>query len=108
MADLSYFPAEAFAVPAADLRMMADLLASMQQACGRAMAMLVERLDDYDGDPDLEDATDLEDDHAISILALYNAERGPGCAISDAAEEDDDSGGDVCDERHDPLDEDGY
>ena len=60
MADLSYFPAEAFAVPAADLRMMADLLASMQQACGRAMAMLLERLDDYDGDPDLEDATDLE------------------------------------------------
>lgn len=80
MSELLNFPATALAVPAADIRMLADLLVSMQQACAEASVLLIERLDNYDGDPDLENATDIEDDH---------------------------SGGDVCDERHDPLDEDG-
>ncbi|MCZ8320837.1 MAG: hypothetical protein O9296_04530 [Novosphingobium sp.] len=108
MSELLNFPSAALAVPAADIRMLADLLVSMQQACAQASAMLIAQLDHYDGDPDLENATDLEDEHAISNRALFNAERGPGCAISDATEEDDHSGGDVCDERHDPLDEDRY
>lgn len=102
MSELLNFPREALVVPAADIRMLADMLVSMQQACAQAAAALIERLDEEDGDPDLENATDLEDDHAISPLALSYAAGGPGCAISDAG------GGGVCDEPHDPLDEDGY
>lgn len=41
-------------------------------------------LDLWDGDPDVENATDLEDDFALSPLALgFETARGPGCAISD-------------------------
>lgn len=107
MSELINFPREALAVPAADLRLMADALVAMQQACARIAATLIDRLDDHDGDPDLENATDLEDDHSLSSLALDYAEQGPGCAISDCPEEDDHAGGDVCDQPHDAEAEDG-
>jgi hypothetical protein len=53
-----------------------------------AFAEVVTDLADLvDGDPDFEDATDLEDDHSISSLAL-NFTSGPGCAVSDVGEHD--------------------
>lgn len=56
-------------------------------------------LDHADGDPDLEDATDLEDDFSIYTLDLPP---GAGCPISDTGEDDDPAGGAIDDEPHDP------
>lgn len=61
MSDLLNFPAEALAVPAAEIRMLADPFASLQIACSHAASMLIERLDHHDGDPDLEDDDPAED-----------------------------------------------
>lgn len=44
---------------------------------------LVDRIDDVDGDPDLEDATDGEDDFALTDLARFGFGSGPGCILSD-------------------------
>ena len=51
-----------------------------------AIEVLVDVLDCLGGDPEAEDATDLEDDHSLSPLALQCAERGSGCAISDGGD----------------------
>ena len=48
-----------------------------------AIEVLVDVLDCLGGDPEAEDATDLEDDHSLSPLALQYADPGPGCAIAD-------------------------
>ena len=54
---------------------------------------LIELLDLADGDPDLEDATGMEDDFSLTAYALAFTEgRGPGCVVSDAG------GGNVEDE----------
>lgn len=53
-------------------------------------------LDVTDGDPDAEDATNLEDDFVLSDNALLDGATGPGCTISDAGEDDDPCG--QCDE----------
>ena len=54
------------------------------------LTVAVELLDVADGDADLEDATDLEDDHALSRLATgYDSGRGPGCEVADTGEDDD-------------------
>jgi hypothetical protein len=46
--------------------------------------ILLARLDRQDGDPDLEDATDAEDDFTFSPLAQqYRRTLGAGCPISD-------------------------
>ncbi|MFA7586262.1 MAG: hypothetical protein WCY11_08730 [Novosphingobium sp.] len=45
-----------------------------------AVEVLVAVLDAMDGDPDEEDATDLEDDFALSTNAQLD---GPGCVVSD-------------------------
>lgn len=49
---------------------------------------LVATLDTAAGDPDLEDATNAEDDGHTASAAHFT--RGPGCAIADAGEENDD------------------
>ena len=54
---------------------------------GHAIEVLVALLDVWDGDPDEENATDLEDDFALSGLAQgYASGRGPGCEVSDNGE----------------------
>ncbi|GLT02732.1 hypothetical protein GCM10007897_41540 [Sphingobium jiangsuense] len=59
-------------------------------------------LDASEGDVDLEDGTDLEDDFALSPHALaFGLGRGPGCTISDAAEDGD---SDCCTDDLDELD----
>lgn len=47
----------------------------------------IDELDELDGDPDLEDATDAEDE-GVSPAALAFAD-GPGCSISDPDHEHD-------------------
>ncbi|GBH29684.1 hypothetical protein [Sphingobium xenophagum] len=50
---------------------------------GAAIEVLIDVLDLMGGDPDAENATDLEDDFALSPIAIDYVDRGPGCAISD-------------------------
>ena len=49
-----------------------------------AIEVMIALLDMYDGDTDMEDASDLEDDFALSPVALLNAANGPGCLKSDS------------------------
>lgn len=49
------------------------------------VAVAIDLLDLGDGDPDYEDATDVEDDHALSSQAIGYA-TGPGCEIGDTGE----------------------
>ena len=48
----------------------------------RFVALAIERLDTEDGDPDLEDATDAEDEE-LSPWALRYGAPGGGCLVSD-------------------------
>lgn len=47
------------------------------------LSVAIDLLDMVDGDIDREDATDLEDDFALSAMATDYAGSGPGCSISD-------------------------
>lgn len=73
--------------PAAAGRMAARLLGlhSAREIAG-AIEVLVEVLDLLGGDPDVEDATDAEDDHTLSPTALRYANPGAGCDVADAGE----------------------
>ena len=42
------FPPETIAFPAGDLRVLADMLTTMQQVCAKAAAVLIDRLDEHD------------------------------------------------------------
>ena len=54
------------------------------------IAVALDLIDTLDGDADLEDATDLEDDHALSPFAMgFDRVRGPGDETSDTGEDDD-------------------
>ena len=83
MASNPHTPALGFAPMPAIARVMAgfqrDQLASFVEV---ALGLL----DLADGDADLEDATDLEDDHALSSWAI-DPSNGPGCNIADAGEQ---------------------
>ena len=62
---------------------------------GDAVEGLIVFLDELEGDPDLEDATDGEDEFALSPNAMEWASRetrGPGCEISDPDTGVDDDG----------------
>lgn len=47
------------------------------------LSVAIDLLDLVDGDIDREDATNLEDDFALSAMATDYAASGPGCSISD-------------------------
>lgn len=47
------------------------------------LSVALDLLDAMDGDPDAEDASDAEDDFALSALAIAFVDPGPGCTISD-------------------------
>ena len=49
----------------------------------RFVARAIERLDAEDGDPDLEDATDAEDEGITWAAAQYCNSDYPGCPVSD-------------------------
>lgn len=52
-----------------------------REAIGCAVEALIDLLDAIDGDPDLENASDLEDDFGLTAFAADGI--GPGCNISD-------------------------
>ncbi|MFC4593514.1 hypothetical protein [Sphingobium tyrosinilyticum] len=57
-------------------------------------------LDLTDGDPDMEDANDVEDDFSLTDHALgYGERRGPGCEVSDAGGGNVEDQGEAIDER---------
>lgn len=56
----------------------------------RLVSRLIEHLDEQDGDPDVEDATDAEDEGLSPFAQLWGAFAGPGCRISDPKEENGD------------------
>ena len=60
----------------------------------------IDVLDDLDGDPDEENANDLEDDFALTPFALHNAGLAPGCPVSDPDQAVDDE---PCDEPFQDL-----
>lgn len=60
MADLHPFIPSGIIVPLAEFRMIADAVVSLHQAVASLSAMLIDRLDAFDGDPDLEDNNDRE------------------------------------------------
>ena len=86
-------------IPRDEYEELTEALATVFRIGARFTPRLIERLDLTDGDPDLEDATDLEDDFSIYTLGLPP---GPGCPIADTGEDDDPAGGAVDDEPHDP------
>jgi len=72
--------------PAAAARVAQRMLARFnREELGNAIEVLVELLDVWDGDPDLEE-TGAEDDTRFPAKSLY----GPGCPLADPAEDDDD------------------
>lgn len=84
VAERDLLPALGFAPMPAVARVLAgfqrDQLASF-------IEVAIGLLDLEDGDPDLEDATDREDDHALSPQAIAcGRASGPGCPIGDTGE----------------------
>lgn len=61
-------------------------------ALAELVTIAIDRLDEMDGDPDLEDATDLEDEGLSALVRRFAAQYGPGCITSDVG------GGNVEDE----------
>lgn len=57
-----------------------------REQLGIAIEIMVAMLDVADGEPDAEDATDLEDDFELSPIGQNFADRGAGCSISDRDE----------------------
>lgn len=75
------------AIPVArdDLERILCTLTAFQEASGLAASIIIDRLNAVDGDPDVENATDVEDDFALSPNGLY-FETGPGCNVSDTGD----------------------
>lgn len=73
-----------------------------------AIEVLVNLLDVLDGDPDAENATDLEDDFALTTYAAQG--NGPGCIVSDSDKcvDDDGEGIDEREADHGDYDYPGY
>lgn len=63
----------------------------------RFVARAIERLDAEDGDPDLEDATNAEDEGITWAARLYTGREYAGCPVSDPG------GGNVEDEGENTL-----
>ena len=73
------FPQVGQLLDAASAAKLVEALVTIQQLSGEAAAILIERMDAIEGDPDAEDAIGLEDDFTLQIAHLF----GPGCPIAD-------------------------
>lgn len=73
------------AFPPAAAALIASRLLGKHSAgeIGAAIEILIDVLDLMGGDPDREDAMDMEDDFALSQQAIDITRNLPGCAISD-------------------------
>ena len=91
-------------IPRDEYEREAEALASMIRLASAFFDKRIARLDQFDGDPDLETCR-TEDDFTPMPDEI---DFGPGCHISDPAElddepeDDDPGGGNVEDEPHDP------
>ena len=77
-------------------RLPADIALALIPSLPRAqleqlVQRLVDRMDDEDGDPDLENALDTEDDE-LTDFARGAGNDGPGCILSDSHGVDDEDG----------------
>ena len=106
MGDLHHLSNTAIPIERDQLEQLLSSFTAMQEVSARAAAILLARLDDIDGDPDIElngdelDGTAAEDDYG------HNGDwrGGAGCVISDPDAAADDVG---CDDNEMDLDE-GY
>lgn len=112
MADLHTLIPAAVVVPLAEFQMIADAVASLHQAAANLSAMIVDRIDATEPDPDLEDNGDTEPNgdeldisstewdtrHPYQLRAGYEMADtvGRGYGLTEDDEEDDPSG--QCDE----------
>jgi hypothetical protein len=106
MADLLALQTDAVTIPRAELQVLLETLASLTQASGQAFSLLIDRIDDLDGDPDLEDddPSGQCDEDGINTDFAVAFGGGPGCKISDPGEEDD-----PAEDNHDrEQDQDGF
>lgn len=71
---------EAMETPAVFSRLLSGLSRTELEA---VVSVGIDLMNMTDGDPDLEDATDAEDDFTLSDMALGFGGRGPGCEASD-------------------------
>jgi hypothetical protein len=70
-----------------------SLIPSLPRATLERLAQrIIEHLDEEDGDPDFENATDAEDDFNLTGSALRCAGGGPGCEVSDPFGQSDEDG----------------
>lgn len=78
-------------------RLPADIALSLIPSLPRATLerlaqQIIDHLDEEDGDPDAENATDAEDDFNLTVAALHFAGSGPGCEVSDSFGQSDEDG----------------
>lgn len=83
MATNPHTPALGFAPMPAIARVMAGF---QRDQLANFVEVALGLLDLADGDPDLEDANDVEDDFALTATAQHYA-TGPGCEVSDTGEQ---------------------
>jgi hypothetical protein len=82
MSALRHIDGSASALPLADA--LAIIPSLPRPLLSRLVARSIERLDEMDGDPDLEDATNAEDEGLT--WAAIRRNYGPGCPIADTGE----------------------
>jgi hypothetical protein len=83
MSALPHIDGRASALPLADA--LAIIPSLPRPLLSRLVARAIERLDEMDGDADLEDATNAEDEGLT--WAAISRDYGPGCHVADAAED---------------------
>jgi len=104
MGDIANFSNSAVLIERGDLEIILRALTAFQQASSEAAEIILRRLDDIDGDPDLSpdgdelDGTAAEDD----FYPHSNWRAEPGCPISDPDMAVDDEG---CDDINDDREE---
>jgi hypothetical protein len=91
MGELPHLSDSAVLIERSDLEVILRALVAFQQASAEAAEIILRRLDDTDGDPDLSpdgdelDGSLAEDDFSLQGTGLS----GPGCPLSDPGEDDD-------------------
>jgi hypothetical protein len=87
MGDLQTLSNSGIVLQRDEAEFLAESWAALHRLSSQMVALFTDKLDLADGDPDEENSTDLEDDFALSPLALgFGAGRGPGCEVSDKGE----------------------
>jgi hypothetical protein len=77
MGKIEQFAALAMTMQRSDVEAIAQALVAIQRASAEAAAILLDRLDQIDGDPDAEPSNDLEDDFVLSASAVEIARMCP-------------------------------